>query len=40
MSIITISRGTFGGGKAFAENLAQKLGYPCLSREQLSEEAV
>ena len=40
MSIITISRGTFGGGKAFAENLAKKLGYPCLSREQLSEEAV
>jgi len=40
MSIITISRGTLVGGKNFAESLAQKLGYPCLSREQLSEEAI
>lgn len=40
MSVITISRGTFGGGKNFAEKLARKLGYPCLSREQLSEEAI
>jgi cytidylate kinase len=40
MSIITISRGTASGGKEFAENLAAKLGYPCLSREQLSEEAI
>ncbi len=40
MSIITISRGTFSGGKTFAENLAEKLGYRCLSREELSEEAV
>ncbi len=40
MSIITISRGTFSGGKEFAENLAKKLGYRCLSREELSEEAI
>ena len=40
MSIITISRGTFSGGKEFAENLAQKLDYRCLSREELSEEAI
>ena len=40
MSIITISRGTFSGGKEFAENLARKLGYRSISREQLSEEAI
>lgn len=40
MSIITISRGTFSGGKEFAENLARKLSYHCLSREDLSEEAI
>ena len=28
MSIITISRGTFSGGKAVAEKLAEHLGYP------------
>ncbi len=33
MAIITISRGTFSGGKAVAEILAQRLGYPCVSRE-------
>ena len=33
MAIITISRGTFSGGKAVAENLSQKLGYPCISKE-------
>ncbi len=40
MAIITISRGTFGGGKEFAENLARKLDYRCISRETLSEEAI
>jgi len=40
MPIITISRGTFSGGKEFAEALAQKLDYRCLSREELSEEAI
>ncbi len=40
MSIITVSRGTFSGGKEFAENLAEKLGYPCVSREEIAEEAI
>ncbi len=40
MALITISRGTFSGGKGFAEKFADKLGYRCLSREELSEEAV
>ena len=35
MAIITISRGTFSGGKALAERLAERLGYPCLSREEV-----
>lgn len=33
MAIITISRGTFSGGKAVAESLSSKLGYPCISKE-------
>ena len=33
MAIITISRGTFSGGKAVAEELSRKLGYPCISKE-------
>ena len=33
MAIITISRGTFSGGKELAECLAEKLGYDCISRE-------
>ncbi|MBN2060927.1 MAG: cytidylate kinase family protein [Deltaproteobacteria bacterium] len=33
MAIITISRGTFSGGKAVAEALGKRLGYPCLSKE-------
>ena len=33
MAIVTISRGTFSGGKAVAETLAQRLQYPCVSRE-------
>jgi cytidylate kinase len=39
MPIITISRGTFSGGKELAECLAEKLGYPCISREVLVEAA-
>ncbi|MFH0901148.1 MAG: cytidylate kinase family protein [Pseudomonadota bacterium] len=39
MSIITISRGTFSGGKELAERLAAELGYPCLSREVFAEAA-
>ena len=33
MAIITISRGTFSGGKTVAEELSLKLGYPCISKE-------
>jgi len=39
VAIITISRGTFSGGKALAERLAARLGYPCLSREVVVEAA-
>lgn len=39
MAIITISRGTLSGGRAVAERLAQKLGYPCVGREILQEAA-
>ncbi|MDD5204053.1 MAG: cytidylate kinase family protein [Desulfobacterales bacterium] len=39
MAIITISRGTFSGGKALAECLGKKLGYPVLSREETLAEA-
>jgi cytidylate kinase len=39
MSIITISRGTFGGGKAVAEALAEHLGYLCISRETIAQDA-
>ncbi|MFA4836346.1 MAG: cytidylate kinase family protein, partial [Dehalococcoidia bacterium] len=35
MAIITISRGTFSGGKELAECLENKLGFKCLSREVL-----
>lgn len=40
MKIICVSRGTKTHGKAFAEALAAKLGYICLGREDLFEEAV
>jgi cytidylate kinase len=33
MSIIAISRGTFSGGEALAKQVAERLGYPCISRE-------
>lgn len=35
MAIITISRGTFTGGKTLAECLGERLGYPCVSREDV-----
>ena len=35
MAIITISRGSFAGGRAVAEQVSQRLGYPALSREQV-----
>ncbi|MCX7012449.1 MAG: cytidylate kinase-like family protein [Candidatus Sumerlaeota bacterium] len=40
MQIICVSRGTLSGGTALAEGLAQRLGYACLSREELIEAAV
>jgi len=39
MQVICISRGTLRGGKELAERVAKKLGYACLSREQLMEAA-
>jgi cytidylate kinase len=39
MAIITISRGTFSGGKTLAECLGSRLGYPVLSRENTVAEA-
>ncbi len=33
MSVITISRGSFSGGKILAECLAKRLGYRCIDRE-------
>ena len=39
MTVITISRGTFGGGKDFAEKLASKLNYRLVSREELTDKA-
>jgi FixJ family two-component response regulator len=40
MPIITISRGTFSGGKELAECLARSLGYACISREVLKGGAI
>jgi cytidylate kinase len=39
MAIITISRGTFSGGKAVAERLGERLAYPCISREVILDAA-
>lgn len=39
MQVICISRGTLSGGKELAVQLAKKLGYACLSREELMERA-
>lgn len=39
MQIVCVSRGSLSRGKDLAESLARKLGYPCLSREDLIEAA-
>lgn len=39
MSLITISRGTFSGGRDLAVRLSKELGYAYLSQEELSAEA-
>jgi cytidylate kinase len=39
MSVITISRGTFSGGKALAECLSRQLGYRCIDRDVIVEKA-
>ena len=39
MAIITISRGTFSGGKMLAECLSKRLGYSCIDRDVLAEKA-
>lgn len=39
MSVITISRGSFSGGKRLAECLGNSLGYRCLDRETVAERA-
>jgi cytidylate kinase len=37
MSIVTISRGSYSRGKEVAEKLAERMGYPCISRDVLLE---
>lgn len=39
MSVITVSRGSFSGGKTLAECLAKKLGYRCIDRDVIVERA-
>lgn len=39
MSIVTISRGTFSGGKMLAECLAERLGFRCVDRDVIVERA-
>jgi cytidylate kinase len=39
MSVITISRGSFTGGKTLAECLSHALGFRCLDRETVAERA-
>jgi len=39
MSVITISRGSFSGGKMLAECLSKTLGYRCIDREVIVERA-
>ena len=40
MAIITISRGSYAGGKLVAKLLSEHLGYPILSREEVLRETV
>jgi len=37
MSVITISRGTYSGGKEIAEKVAKRLNYECVARETILE---
>jgi cytidylate kinase len=39
MSVITISRGSFSGGKALAECLCRRLGYRCIDRDVIVQRA-
>ena len=39
MAIITVSRGTFSGGKALAECLSRRLNYRCIDRDMLVRKA-
>ena len=39
MPIITIARGSFSGGKLLAENVARRLHYRCIDREQIIHKA-
>jgi len=39
MQIICVSKGTHGGGKGLATSLSEKMGYACISREDLHEAA-
>jgi cytidylate kinase len=39
MAVITISRGSFSGGKLIAECLAERLGYRCIDRDVIVERA-
>ncbi len=39
MSVVTISRGSFSGGKKLAKCLAQRLGYRCIDRDVIVEKA-
>ncbi len=39
MSVITISRGSFSGGKILAECLSKRLGYRCIDRDVIVERA-
>ncbi len=39
MAVITISRGSFSGGKMLAECLAARLGYRCIGRDTIVERA-
>jgi osmotically-inducible protein OsmY len=39
VAIVTISRGSFSGGVAVAEAVAERLGVPCISREVVREAA-
>lgn len=39
MPIITISRGSFSGGKSLAEALSRRLGYRCIDRDQVIQKA-